>query len=201
MSSSAALPSPATSTKIASRQNRTRERILAESTRLLLTRGFDNVSVDAIVSAAEVARSSFYRFFANREEVLGSIMRPVFETGIGMMAEVGQRPPQALMDGICDVYLRLWSASPDTLRLVTRTGGAYFRLFEDLHRRFREQLVDAMQRVETAGLLLNDNGYNSARIIARVAVPLLEVYRDDPRIDILFHQAMNGLLIKPGAKP
>lgn len=200
MPSSATLPAPATSTKIASRQNRTRERILVESARLFLARGFDNVSVDAIVTAAEVARSSFYRFFANREEVLASIMRPVFETGIGMMATVGQRPPQELMDGICDVYLRLWSTSPDTLRLATRTGGAYFRLFEDLHRRFREQLVGAMQRVEAAGLLLNDNGYSSARIIARVAVPLLEVYRDDPRIDILFRQAMNGLLVKPGAR-
>jgi len=199
VSSSAALPSPVTSSKVASRQSRTRERILAESTRLFLTRGYDSVSVDAIVAAAEVARSSFYRFFANREEVLASIMRPVFETGIGMMGEVGQRPPREVMGGICDVYLRLWSASPDTLRLVTRTGGAYFRLFEDLHRRFREQLIDAMRRVETAGLLLNDSGINSARIIARTAVPILEVYRDHPRIDTLFHQAMNGLLIKPEA--
>ena len=80
------IPAPS-SAKILSRQSKTRERILLESARQFLDRGFESVSVEHIVAAAEIARSSFYRFFANREEVLASIIRPVFEEGIALMRE------------------------------------------------------------------------------------------------------------------
>lgn len=101
MNSSAIAKAPgAASAKIANRQSRTRERILAESTRLFLAHGFAGVSVDAIVAAAEVARSSFYRFFANRDEVITSIIRPVFESGIAMMEGLDGRPPRQIMDGV-----------------------------------------------------------------------------------------------------
>src|SRR5262245_24764344 len=122
------LPTPA-SPKVARRQGRTRERILTESARLFLARGFESVSVDHIVGAAEIARSSFYRFFPNREEVLSSIIRPVFEAGIGQMNGLGDRAPRQLISGILDMYLDLWRAGPEALRLATRMGGAYFRLF------------------------------------------------------------------------
>ena len=72
----------ALSPKIRRRQGRTRQRILDESARLFIAKGFENVSVEEIIAAAEIARSSFYRFFSNREEVLANIIRPVFEQGI-----------------------------------------------------------------------------------------------------------------------
>lgn len=201
VSSHAALQAPgAASTKVISRQNRARGRIQAESTRLFLAHGFASVSVDAIVAAAEVARSSFYRFFANREEVLASIIRPVFESGAAMLDDLDGQPPREIVDGVLRTYLQMWSTGPDTMRLAFRTGGVHFVLFEDVHRRFRERLTSLMHQVASAGLLLNDSATSTARIIARTAVPVLEVYRDDPRGEILFRQAMNGLLIKPEAR-
>ncbi len=200
MSSNATLRvSSAASTRIASRQSRTRERILAESTRLFLAQGFETVSVDSIVGTADVARSSFYRFFANREEVLSSITRPVFESGIAMLDALEGRPPREIMDGIFGAYLRLWSAGPEVLLLTMRVGSSHFRLFEDLHRAFRERLTSLTRLVEPTGLLLNGSGENTARIIARTAVPVLEVYRNDPRTEVLFRKTMSGMLIKPEA--
>lgn len=189
------------SRKVERRQNATRDRILVESARLFLARGFAAVSVDQVVEAAEIARSSFYRFFPNREEVLSSIIRPVFENGIGMMREVATHPPRQVLDGVFSMYLQLWSAGPESLQLATRMGGAYFRLFEDVHHAYREALTALMRRVEPTGLLLNGSGENSARLIARTAVPVLEVYRGDPRIESLFRQTMSGLLVKPEARP
>lgn len=201
MSATAALQiATATSPKIASRQSRMRARIVTESAKLFLARGFAAVSVDDIVAAAEIARSSFYRFFPNREEVLASTIRPVFESGVESMAAIAGRPPREIMDGIFDMYLRLWSASPDTLRLATRMGGTYFRLFQDVHTRYRQALTDLLGRVEGTGILLNDNGDYSARLIARTAVPVLEVYAGDQKIESLFRQTMRGLLMKPEAK-
>jgi AcrR family transcriptional regulator len=189
----------AASPNVARRQGRTRERILIESGRLFLARGFESVSVDQIVQAAEIARSSFYRFFPNREEVLSSIIRPVFESGLVMMAEVGRRPPRDVVDGILDTYLALWRANPEAVQLATRMGGSYFRLFEDVHGRFRGTLVELLVRVEPTGLLLNGSGSYSARLIARGAVPVLEVYRNDPQLDSLFRRTLRGMLLKPEA--
>jgi AcrR family transcriptional regulator len=194
----AALPHPPPpATKIARRQSRTRERILLESARLFLARGFESVSVDHVVGAAEIARSSFYRFFPNREEVLASIIRPVFESGVAAMAAMTDRPARELVDGICDMYLALWTSGPEALQLATRMGGSYFRLFQDVHLQYREALTGLLRRVQPTGTLLNGSGDYSARLIARSAVPLLEVYRDDPALETLFRQSMRGLLLKP----
>jgi AcrR family transcriptional regulator len=188
-------PSPAT--KIARRQSRTRERILVESARLFLARGFSGVSVDHIVGAAEIARSSFYRFFPNREEVLASIIRPVFESGVAAMSAMTERPARQVVDGICDMYLGLWTSGPEALQLATRMGGAYFRLFQDVHLQYRRLMTTLLDRVQSTGALLNGSGEYSARLIARSAVPLLEVYRGDPAYETLFRQSMRGLLLKP----
>lgn len=191
----------AASPKVARRQGRTRERILLESSRLFLSRGFESVSVDHIVQAAEIARSSFYRFFPNREEVLSSIIRPVFESGLAMMADVARRPPRDVVDGILDMYLALWRAGPESIQLATRMGGRYFRLFEDVHARYRGTLVELLVRVEATGLLLNGSGSYSARLIARGAVPVLEVYRNDPELESLFRRTLRGMLLKTEATP
>lgn len=187
------------SPKIASRQGRTRARIVTESAKLFLARGFESVSVDHIVAASEIARSSFYRFFPNRDEVLASIIRPVFESGVSMMQEIARQPARQVMDGLFDMYLKLWASGPDALRLATRMGGEYFRLFEDVHTTYRQALTNLVRRVQATGMLLNDSGDYSARLIARSAVPVLEVYRDDPCYQILFRQTMSGLLLKPEA--
>ncbi len=192
------LPTSA-SPKVARRQGRTRDRIIAESAKLFLARGFTNVSVDQIVAAAEIARSSFYRFFPNRDEVLASIIRPVFETGVSTMRDITGQQPRQIVDGVLDMYLALWTSGPESLRLATRMGGVYFRLFEDVHRAFRETLTELLCRVETTGLLLNGSGDRSARLIARTAVPVLEIYGDDPRVATLFRQTMTGLLLKTEA--
>ena len=176
-----------------------RERIVRESATLFLAHGFESVSVDQIVAAAEIARSSFYRFFRGRDEVLASIIRPVFESGVSTMREIAQRPAREIMGGLLDMYLRLWSAGPDALRLATRMG-VYFHLFEDVHGAYREMLTELIRRVQPTGTLLNDSADYSARLIARSAVAVLEVYRDDPRHELLFRRTMSGLLLKPEAR-
>jgi AcrR family transcriptional regulator len=200
MTSNVALQMPApASPKVASRQSRTRERILAESAQLFLARGFESVSVDNIVAAAEIARSSFYRFFSNRDEVLASIIRPVFEGGLAIMKDVVRQPADQALDGVLGMYLELWRRGPEALRLATRMGGAYFRLFEDVHGAYRRDLTELLRRMEPTGLLVNGSGDYTARLLARTAVPVLEVYAKDPRLESLFRQTMRGLLMKPEA--
>jgi AcrR family transcriptional regulator len=186
------------SPKIRSRQSRTRRRIVVESARLFVEKGFEHVSVEEIIAAAEIARSSFYRFFANREDVLASIIRPVFEHGTEELEALATTDPAQIMRGIFDTYLTLWRTGPDALRVSTRIGGKYFPLFEDVHSVFRRRIEALVGEAEKAGILLNGSAEYTVRLIARSAVPVMEVYSKDPDFEELFHKTMTGFLLEAG---
>lgn len=190
----------ALSPKIRRRQGRTRQRILDVSAQKFVEHGFENVSVEDIIEAAEIARSSFYRFFSNREEVLASIIRPVFEHGMTELEAIDTGDPAATMTGIFDTFLRLWHSNPDALRVSTRVGGVHFYLFEDVHRLFREKIAALLDAIEPTGIFLNDNADKTGRLIARTVVSVMEVYGDDPNFDTLFHKTMTGFLLKAEEK-
>lgn len=177
------------------RKARTRRRILVASEGLFLRRGFENVSVEEILEEADVARSSFYRFFSNREDVLTEIVRPVFELGLERLASVDATSPEAALKGIFQVYLTLWHQDPTALRLATRAGGVHFSLFKDLHHEFRNKLTALVAAAQP--LLVDADSDRPARLIARVAVPILEVYGQDPALESRFVTAMAGLLVSP----
>lgn len=188
----------ALSPKVRKRQSRTRQRILDESARLFIAKGFENVSVEEIIEATEIARSSFYRFFSNREQVLANIIRPVFEQGVVELDMIGSNDPAEVMSGIFDTYLKLWQSSPDALRVSTRIGGIHFYLFEDVHSVFRERLAALLHRIEPSGIFINDSADYTGRLLARTAVHVLEVYCQESDFTELFHKTMTGLLLKPG---
>ena len=195
MSSTAQLTS--ISSKVRSRQDQTRRCLLEQSAELFIARGFENVSVEDILSATGIARSSFYRFFPNREALLADIVRPVFERGLVELKSIPDASPRQIMVGIFEVYLSLWERNADALRVATRVGGVYFSLFEDVHGEFRRELVKLVRRVQPAEILLNGDADFSARLIARVAIPILEVFSKNADHRKLFTAAMEGLLIKP----
>ncbi len=181
--------------KIRTRQDGTRARILGESAALFVAHGYENVSVEQILAAAGIARSSFYRFFASREDVLANIIRPVFVDGLAHLESIDARDARGVLHGIFDAYLALWAASPDALRLSTRTGGVHFELFRDLHMPFRDKITALLRFIEPGGALLNGSADYTARLIARTAVPVLEVYHRDPRFAGLFRSTMSGFLL------
>jgi AcrR family transcriptional regulator len=183
------------SPKIRKRQGRTRQRILDESARKFIEKGFENVSVEEIIDAAEIARSSFYRFFSNREQVLASIIRPVFEQGLVELQAVDTRDPLETMSGIFETYLKLWESNPDAMRVSTRIGGVHFYLFEDIHRRFREKVQMLLNDIEPSGIFLNGSADSTARLLTRTAVPIMEVYDNQPEFEELFRKTMAGLLL------
>lgn len=185
------------SPKVRKRQGRTRRRILDESAHLFIAKGFENVSVEEIIDAAEIARSSFYRFFSNREQVLANIIRPVFELGVVELETISADEPVVVMSGIFDTYLKLWNSSPDALRVSTRIGGVHFYLFEDVHAVFRQRLAALLERIEPSGIFINGSADYTGRLIARTAVHVLEVYSPEPDFADLFHKTMQGFLLNP----
>ncbi|MDH3510173.1 MAG: TetR/AcrR family transcriptional regulator [Gammaproteobacteria bacterium] len=196
-------PSHATvalSPKVRKRQSRTRQRILDVSARLFIAKGFENVSVEEIIEAAEIARSSFYRFFSNREQVLANIIRPVFEQGVIELEKISTSDPADTMSGIFDTYLKLWNNSPDALRVSTRVGGIYFYLFEDVHTVFRVRLAGLLNAIESSGIFINNSADYTGRLLARTAIDVMEVYSREEDFAELFHKTMTGCLLNTGPK-
>lgn len=186
----------ALSPKIQQRQRRTRDLLLRESAALFVAQGFENVSVEDILAASGIARSSFYRFFSNREDVLANIVRPVFQRGLTELTAIPCDHGEAIVTGILTAYLKLWRRSPNALRLASRAGGVHFALFKDVHNEFRRRLEELVKLASHQNILRNNNPDYSARLIARVAVPTLEVYSGDPNREQLFMNSMKGLLLK-----
>jgi AcrR family transcriptional regulator len=188
------------SPKVRKRQSRTRQRILEQSAHLFIAKGFENVSVEEIIDAAEIARSSFYRFFSNREQVLANIIRPVFDRGVAELEKINTADPADTMSGIFDTYLKLWNTSPDALRISTRVGGAYFYLFADVHAIFRSKLASLLDSIEPSGIFINDSAEHTGRLLARTAVHVLEVYSRENDFAELFHKTMTGYLLNTGQR-
>ena len=186
---------PALSPKIRSRQGRARQRILDVSARKFAQSGFENVSVEDIIEDAEIARSSFYRFFSNRAEVLSSVVRPVFERGVTELEAIDKSDPRTTMTGIFDTFLNLWRSNPDALRLSSRVGGVHVSLFEDVHLIFREKLATLLNAIEPSGIFLNGSAEKTGHLMARSIVSVMEVYASEPDFEALFHKTMQGFLL------
>lgn len=185
----------AISPKIRNRQSRTRARILRESARLFIAKGFENVSVEDIIAASEVARSSFYRFFANREDLLAQIVRPVFERGLELLRGAPDGDGRAVLEHVLATYFALWQESADAMRVSTRVGGVNFALFDDVHDLYRRALLALLERVAADGILLAGDARVAGSLIARTAIRVLETYADRPDIEVLFLASMRGLLL------
>lgn len=66
--------------EVQQRHDKTRGLILSALTRLVFAHGFENVRVQAIADAADVARSTFYEHFASKEDALRASMNFLFES-------------------------------------------------------------------------------------------------------------------------
>ena len=65
----------------------------------VVAEGVENVSVEDVIAAANIARSTFYTFFNSKRDLLTHIVEPVFTTGTATFNALGGLPPKAMMAG------------------------------------------------------------------------------------------------------
>ena len=127
------------SPKVRKRQSRTRQRILDESAHLFIAKGFENVSVEEIIDAAEIARSSFYRFFSNREQVLANIIRPVFEQGLLELEKISTNDPAGTMSANIRYLFATLEQQPGCLACIDPRGWGLLLFVRGRSRCFSKQ--------------------------------------------------------------
>jgi AcrR family transcriptional regulator len=70
------------------KKTRTRNDIINAATRLFVTKGFDQTTMDNVAEAAEVSRSTLFRYFGNKE----AMVFPHQDERLGTFIEIVSRP-------------------------------------------------------------------------------------------------------------
>lgn len=154
------------------------------------------MSVDELIEEAEIAKNTFYTFFASKEDLLSEIVRPVFERGIEELKSVKTQRAGDTARGIADVYLSLWHEDRYALTVAKKLGMNQFSLIEDVHTKFSDLLRAKLRTLVKSGNLRNGSELFSAQIIARSAILYLEVYSQGENLDEQFRTTIEGLLLK-----
>jgi AcrR family transcriptional regulator len=181
--------------RVALRRARVRDALLGVGARLFVSEGVENVSVEDVIAAADIARSTFYTFFTSKRDLLVHIVEPVFTTGTSTFTALNGLPPKAMMAGVIDTYLTLWERHGDALLLATRIGKADLHLFEKAHRAYVDSLTNVLTAVKPSGLLRNGSVEYTRKLIAKSAVEILLVYRNDADLRRLYRTTMEGMLL------
>ena len=76
-------PSPISTSKRAAQGRATREQLIEVATRLFAERGYEDTSIEAVLSAAGVSRGALYHHFAGKDALFEAVVDSV---------ESGSRP-------------------------------------------------------------------------------------------------------------
>lgn len=68
--------------------NQKRKKILSEGKALFWKYGFKRVTVEEICSAAKVSKMTYYKFFANKMELIKTILDDIYKESIGHYREI-----------------------------------------------------------------------------------------------------------------
>lgn len=185
------------SPRVAQRRERMRQNVLRVGAKMFLERGIENVSVEEILDAASLARSTFYSFFTSKRDLLFHILDPIFQTGVTHMQGLRGKPPTDMVYGVIDMYPMLWERFGEALFL--RIGHDEFKLIEKTHNAYVATLGQVFSGVEASGILRNGSSPHTQRLIARCAIDVVRVYRNDPNCKRLYRTTMEGMLLTDAA--
>ncbi len=165
--------------------------------------GTQQASLDEIADQADVARGTLYSHFPSKEALVLALMGPVLSDAVAGMDRVDRaRSARARVVAALELYLQLWARHPDALRLSHRLMTTQdVAAAAQLHLPFVLRMVVVFATASRAGILRAGSPELAARTLARVAVPLLELYAPVPEGEALFIEAMSGLLLKDSLPP
>ena len=97
--------------------------LLRAASALFAEGGVDAVSVRAVAARVGVSAMTPYRYFASKTELLGGLVRSVFDTTFAQMQAAVAKCTGARerLRASIDAFLSYWEANPDHYRLVYMT--------------------------------------------------------------------------------
>jgi TetR/AcrR family transcriptional regulator len=154
-------------------RNARRDSILAAAQETFSTRGFAGSTMEEVALRAEITKPTLYGYFHTKDELLLTLMLPVF-ADIGAQLQVLQRDLEAGLISSCQ---QLIGQFLDAVLNPYRTDPARFRLTQLLH---QTRLVETLDPATIAALdIQGRRDFALARSILRAAVQK-KLIRDVP---------------------
>ncbi len=127
------------------------DRLITAACEVFARRGYTSAGVDEIVAAARVSRSSFYAFFANKEECLLAVVRAGTERINAGLAEViaQELEPAERIRAEITALAEGFAADPDMARVILIEAVGATPKIERARSGFRQaatDLIDAQLR-------------------------------------------------------
>ncbi len=69
-----------------------KEELLEIAYKLFITKGYDNTSVDEIISEANIAKGTYYYYFTSKEEMLDQVVNNIIEKEVEIAKEYLDKP-------------------------------------------------------------------------------------------------------------
>jgi len=119
-------PQPKTTPRKQPRQDRSKatvDTILAATARVIVRRGFDAMTTNAVAEAAGVSIGSLYQYFPNKEALVAALIeRHVEEMSNAVtskLARVGQLPVAEAVRAMIELTIRAHSVEPELHRVLS----------------------------------------------------------------------------------
>jgi len=131
-----------------------------------------------------------------------AIVRPVLEHGVESLARLPAAPARTAVGALLRLYLDLWRLNPHAMQLAYRSQETVLAPdLVPLHRAFVGQVLEILRAAADAKLLRFEDPTLGAHVLARTAVPLLELFAGRKDAEQLFVSALGGLLLREGCEP
>jgi AcrR family transcriptional regulator len=167
------------------KQRQARQRIIEAARELFLERGFDGVSVGDIAERAEVGRTTFFRHFGDKQEVVFANEQELLDTIAAAGQADGDPAPRSATEALEQLRPVLFSLCTQ----ATADPDAYTRHFQliDRHPELRARdAVKTQQIADKMSELLVHRGSDeaTARFAAQIALACYQTAKclgNDPR--------------------
>jgi AcrR family transcriptional regulator len=173
-----------------------KRRVCEVAARQFNTNSYDAASIESIATEAGIARSTFYRFFSDKEDVVKEMINPVFYQARTQLEALDPEKPEEIVNGIADCYLAVWKDQRDALLFSVNIGMMLFPLVQDAHNAYADVVLQLMKRVHEARLLRHDDPSLAAVMVAQTAVRILQVCERHPQFENVFRSTLRGMLLK-----
>lgn len=187
-------PSP----RIARRREQARARILSIASRRFAERGVEGARLDEIADEADLARGTLYSHFGTKDALLFAILEPVLQEACEGVHKLKNAPADRAVDGLLELYLKLWSLHRDALRVAWQAREEPLGSLTAVHVEFVNGVLAIFEKARHAYRLRSADPALAGRVLWQTAIPLLELYEAHPRFQELWLSSMRGLLLQPG---
>jgi AcrR family transcriptional regulator len=171
-------PGPQPDSLVERKQWRARQRIVEAADELFAQHGFDNVSVSDIAARAEVGRTTFFRYFGDKTEVVFAKERSLLDA----IASAGQADTVPAAQDIREAVEQLRPIVLDLCTHAAEDPEAYDRRADLLQRHVELRARDALKNQQIASRLselLQHRGTeeSTAVLAAQIALGCYETAR------------------------